>query len=411
MERLKQTDAEVYEILQGEEKRQRDKLQMIPSENYVSRAVREAVASTITNKYAEGYPGKRYYEGCEYADQIESLAQARAKQLFGADHANVQPHAGSQANMAAYLGLLDPGDTILGMTLSHGGHLTHGHEVNFSARWFRPFSYGVDRKTERIDYEALRKLALETRPKLIVAGATAYPRILDFARFREIADEVGALLMVDMAHIAGLIAAGVHPTPIPYADVVTSSTHKTLRGPRGGLCLCRKRFAADIDRGVFPGTQGGPLVQIMAGKAVAFKEDLEPAFKAYSAQIVSNAQALSDALLSAGFRLVSGGTDTHLLIMDLTETGITGKRAAKALDRAGITTNKNTIPFDRRNPALTSGVRLGTPALTTRGMKEGEMRVIAGMIQRVLGHIEQNAVLESVRIQVKELCDQFSVPD
>ena len=408
---LKKKDAEVYEALRGEEKRQRDKLQMIPSENYVSRAVREAVASVITNKYAEGYPGKRYYEGCEYTDQIETLARTRAERLFGADHANVQPHAGSQANMAAYLGLLNPGDTILGMKLSDGGHLTHGHEVNFSARWFRSVSYGVDRKTERIDYGALRKLALETRPKLIVAGATAYPRILDFATFREIADEVDALLMVDMAHIAGLIAAGVHPTPVPYADVVTSSTHKTLRGPRGGLCLCRERFAPAIDRGVFPGTQGGPLMQIIAGKAVAFKEDSEPAFKTYSAQIVSNARALADALLSAGFRLVSGGTDTHLLLIDLTETGITGHKAAKALDRAGITANKNTIPFDRRKPVLTSGVRLGTPALTTRGMKEAEMTVIAGMIRKVLSHIDRDDVLESVRTQVEELCGHFPVPD
>ena len=411
MDILKKKDAEVYEALRGEEKRQRDKLQMIPSENYVSRAVREAVASVITNKYAEGYPGRRYYEGCEYTDQIETLARKRAERLFGSDHANVQPHAGSQANMAAYLGLLNPGDTILGMKLSDGGHLTHGHEVNFSARWFRSVSYGVDRKTERIDYDALRKLALETRPKLIVAGATAYPRILDFATFREIADEVDALLMVDMAHIAGLIAAGVHPTPVPYADVVTSSTHKTLRGPRGGLCLCRKRFATAIDRGVFPGTQGGPLMQIIAGKAVVFQEDSEPAFKTYSAQIVTNAKTLADALLSAGFRLVSGGTDTHLLLIDLTETGNTGRKAAKALDRAGITANKNTIPFDRRKPFLTSGVRLGTPALTTRGMKEAEMTVIAGLIRKVLSHIDQDDVLESVRTQAKELCDQFPVPE
>ena len=411
MDILKKADAEVSEILRGEGGRQRDKLQMIPSENYVSRAVREAVASVITNKYAEGYPGRRYYEGCEYADRIEELARKRAERLFGADHANVQPHAGSQANMAAYSGLLNPGDTILGMKLSEGGHLTHGCEVNFSAQWFRAVSYGVDRKTEQIDYGALRKLALETRPRLIVAGATAYPRILDFSKFREIADEVGALFMVDMAHIAGLIVAGKHSSPIPYADVVTGSTHKTLRGPRGGMCLCRKPYAEAIDRGVFPGTQGGPLMHIIAAKAVAFKEASEPAFKTYAAQIVSNARALADALLRAGSRLVSGGTDTHLLLIDLTETGITGRRAAVALDRAGITTNKNSIPFDRRNPAVTSGVRLGTPALTTRGMKEREMTIIAGMIQKVLRNIAHDGVLNSVRAQAKELCDQFPIPD
>jgi len=384
---------------------------MIPSENYISRPVAEATASMLTNKYAEGYPGQRYYEGCEYVDQIEELAKERALKLFEAEHANVQPHSGSQANMSVYLGLLEPGDTIMGMRLSEGGHLTHGHPVNFSARWFRSVSYGVDRETETIDYEELRRIALKARPKMIVTGATAYPRTLNFERFRRIADEVGALLMVDMAHIAGLVAGGVHPSPVPLADVVTSSTHKTLRGPRGGFILCKARYSRRIDRGVFPGVQGGPLMHVIAAKAVAFGEALRPSFRDYASKVVRNAKALAEELKALGLKLISGGTDTHLLLVDLSPLGITGREAAKALDRAGITVNKNTIPFDRRGPAVTSGIRLGTPALTTRGMGMDEMRRIARMIARVLGHIGEERVLKEVREEVYQLCEVFPIPD
>lgn len=409
--RLKQMDPELARIMEEEEQRQRDQLQMIPSENYVSPVVLEATASVITNKYAEGYPGKRYYEGCQYTDEIENLARQRAQQLFGADHANVQPHSGSQANMATYLALLNNGDGILGMKLSEGGHLTHGHAVNFSARWFHTTSYGVDRRTERIDFDALRKTALEHKPRLIVAGATAYPRLLDFARFREIANEVGAYLMVDMAHIAGLVASGHHPDPVPFADVIASSTHKTLRGPRGGFILCRKEHREAVDRGVFPGVQGGPLMHVIAAKAIAFGEAMRPEFKSYGAQIVTNARALAEALLGLGFRLVSGGTDTHLMLIDLSEEDITGKDAAKILNRAGIVLNKNTIPFDERPPSITSGIRLGTPAVTTRGMKEDEMRLIATLIKRALDTGGDESRLDTIRAEVKELCDQFPIND
>jgi len=384
---------------------------MIPSENYISGPVAEATASMLTNKYAEGYPGQRYYEGCEYVDRIEELAKKRALELFGAEHANVQPHSGSQANMSAYFGLLEPGDKIMGMRLSEGGHLTHGHPVNFSARWFRSVSYGVDRETETIDYDELRRTALKERPKMIVAGATAYPRTLDFEKFREIADEVGALLMVDMAHIAGLVAGGVHPSPVPWADVVTSSTHKTLRGPRGGFILCKAKYARKIDKGVFPGVQGGPLMHVIAAKAVAFGEALRPSFRTYAEKVVKNAKALAEELKSLGLRLVSGGTDTHLLLVDLSPLGITGRDAAKALDRAGITVNKNSIPFDSTPPTVTSGIRMGTPALTTRGMGEEEMRTIARMIVRVLEHMDEERVIKEVREEVRHMCERFPIPE
>jgi len=408
---LQRSDSEVARIIQADWERQQSRLQMIPSENYISGPVAEATASMLTNKYAEGYPGQRYYEGCEYADRIEELAKKRALELFGAEHANVQPHSGSQANMSAYFGLLEPGDKIMGMRLSEGGHLTHGHPVNFSARWFRSASYGVDRETETIDYDELRRTALKERPKMIVAGATAYPRTLDFEKFREIADEVGALLMVDMAHIAGLVAGGVHPSPVPWADVVTSSTHKTLRGPRGGFILCKAKYARKIDKGVFPGVQGGPLMHVIAAKAVAFGEALRPSFRTYAEKVVRNAKALAEELKSLGLRLVSGGTDTHLLLVDLSPLGITGRDAAKALDRAGITVNKNSIPFDSTPPTVTSGIRMGTPALTTRGMGEEEMRTIARMIVRVLEHMDEERVIKEVREEVRHMCERFPIPE
>lgn len=411
MSLLQRSDSEVARIIQADWERQQSRLQMIPSENYISGPVAEATASMLTNKYAEGYPGQRYYEGCEYADRIEELAKKRALELFGAEHANVQPHSGSQANMSAYFGLLEPGDKIMGMRLSEGGHLTHGHPVNFSARWFRSASYGVDRETETIDYDELRRTALKERPKMIVAGATAYPRTLDFEKFREIADEVGALLMVDMAHIAGLVAGGVHPSPVPWADVVTSSTHKTLRGPRGGFILCKAKYARKIDKGVFPGVQGGPLMHVIAAKAVAFGEALRPSFRTYAEKVVRNAKALAEELKSLGLRLVSGGTDTHLLLVDLSPLGITGRDAAKALDRAGITVNKNSIPFDSTPPTVTSGIRMGTPALTTRGMGEEEMRTIARMIVRVLEHMDEERVIKEVREEVRHMCERFPIPE
>lgn len=411
MNLLYRSDSEVARIIQADWERQQSRLQMIPSENYISGSVAEATASMLTNKYAEGYPGQRYYEGCEYADQIEELAKRRALELFGAEHANVQPHSGSQANMSAYFGLLEPGDKIMGMKLSEGGHLTHGHPVNFSARWFRSASYGVDRETETIDYDELRRTALKERPKVIVTGATAYPRILDFRKFREIADEVGALLMVDMAHIAGLVAGGVHPSPVPWADVVTSSTHKTLRGPRGGFILCKAKYARKIDKGVFPGVQGGPLMHVIAAKAVAFGEALRPSFRTYAERVVKNAKTLAEELESLGLRLVSGGTDVHLLLVDLSPLGMTGRDAARALDRAGITVNKNTIPFDSKPPTVTSGIRMGTPALTTRGMGEEEMRTIARMIVRVLEHMDEERVIKEVREEVHHMCERFPIPE
>jgi glycine hydroxymethyltransferase len=380
---------------------------LIASENFVSEAVLEAAGSPLTNKYAEGYPGKRYYGGCEFVDQAENLAIQRAKQLFGADHVNVQPHSGAQANMAAYFAVLEHGDTILGLNLAHGGHLTHGSPVNFSGRFFKIIPYGVDRETERIDMAEVRRLAREHRPKLIVTGGSAYPRTLNFAAFREVADEVGCLLMADIAHPAGIIAAGLHPSPIPQCDLVTTTTHKTLRGPRGGMIMCKEAFAVAVNKTIFPGMQGGPLMHIIAAKAVAFKEALTPEFHAYQKQITGNATALAEALLSHGFRLVSGGTDTHLMLVDLAPKGITGKAAEAALDRAGMTVNKNAVPFDTRPPTVTSGIRLGTPALTTRGMREGDMRQVAGLIAEVLADIEDPGRQARVAGQVRELSAEF----
>ena len=402
-------DPEVCRAVESEILRQDAAINLIASENYASRAVREAQGSVMTNKYAEGYPGKRYYNGCDFVDQAESLAIARCLQLFGAEHANVQPHCGSSANMAAYFALLQPGDTILAMSLAHGGHLTHGHKVNFSGRLFHFVSYGVNPKTERIDCEEVASLAEEHRPKLIVVGASAYPRTLDFPAFRAIADRVGALLLVDMAHIAGLVAAGCHPSPVPYADIVTSTTHKTLRGPRSGMIVCRQAVAAEVDKQVFPGLQGGPMMHTIAAKAVCFREALRPDFKTYCEQIVRNAQALAEILQAGGCRLVSGGTDNHLMLADLSPMGITGKDAAAALDRAGIIVNKNAIPFDTKSPMITSGIRIGTPATTTRGMKEAEMSAIGRMILDVLRHINDEAALARTRATAKELVSQFPV--
>lgn len=407
---LAQVDPLVFDTIQKERYRQKCGLEMIASENYVSRAVLEAQGSILTNKYAEGYPGHRYYGGCEYVDVIESLAIERAKELFGAEHANVQPHSGSQANAAAYLALLAPGDIVLSMELTHGGHLTHGHPLNFSAQMYYFVHYGVNRETERIDYDEVAEKARQYRPRLIVAGASAYPRIIEFDRLREIADEVGAYLMADMAHIAGLVAAGLHPSPIPYAHVVTTTTHKTLRGPRGGMILCQEEFARAVDRAVFPGTQGGPLEHVIAGKAVALGEALTPAFKEYQQAIIDNAHTLADELMRGGFRLVSGGTDNHLMLIDLREERLTGLDAENLLDAVGITVNKNTIPYDPRPPKITSGVRLGTPALTTRGMRQAEMREIGRIIVRVLRHPEDEKVQEEARLAVAELCARFPVP-
>ncbi len=407
---LAEVDPELFTAIEREEWRQLEGIELIASENYASRAVREAMATVLTNKYAEGYPGKRYYGGCEFVDIAEELARQRALQLFGADHANVQPHSGSQANIAAYLALLEPGDTIMAMNLAHGGHLTHGSPVNLSGQIFNIVPYGVDRETEQIDYDEVAALARAHRPKLILAGATAYPRTIDFARFKEIADEVGAYFMVDMAHIAGLIAADLHPDPVPYCDIVTSTTHKTLRGPRGGFILSRAEHAKAVDRAVFPRTQGGPLMHIIAAKAVAFLEALRPEFVEYQRQIIANARALAERLQSNGIRIVSGGTDNHLLLADLTDTGVTGKEAEKALEQAGITVNKNMIPFDQRSPFVTSGIRLGSPAVTTRGFTENEMRMVADWITRVLMHYDEPAVLRQVREEVMELCLRFPVP-
>jgi glycine hydroxymethyltransferase len=403
-------DDELFDIIDRERERQNTTLQLIASENFTSRAVMEATGSVLTNKYSEGYPGKRYYGGNQIIDQAEDLARRRACQLFGADHANVQPHSGANANMAVYLALLEPGDTVLGMRLDQGGHLTHGSPVNFSGRLYHFVSYGVTESDERIDFDQLASLAEEHRPKLIVAGATAYPRIIDPQPLRDIADRVGALLLFDAAHVAGLIAGGVHPNPVGVADVVTFTTHKTLRGPRGGCIVCRSDLAAAIDKAVFPGLQGGPLEHVIAAKAVAFREASQPEFKEYAAQIVANAQALAAALAAQGLRLVSGGTDNHLMLVDLRpfDAGLTGKKAQEALDRAGITCNKNQIPGDPRSPFVTSGLRLGTPAMTTAGMREGEMEQVAALMGRVLGAPDDETVLASVREDVTTLCSKFT---
>lgn len=404
---LLRQDPEIQALLRREAARQMGQLELIASENFASPAVLEAAGSVLTNKYAEGYPGARYYGGCEVVDEVEEIARARARRLFGAEHANVQPHSGAQANMAVYQAALVPGDTVLGLSLATGGHLTHGSAVNFSGKLYRFVAYGLDPKSERIDYEGLRRVALEERPKLIVAGASAYPRVIDFAAFRAVADEVGARLMVDMAHIAGLVAAGVHPSPVPHSDYVTTTTHKTLRGPRGGLILCRAEHQKKVDSAVFPGVQGGPLMHIVAAKAVALGEALTPAFAAYSRQVVENARALAAALADRGWRLVSGGTDTHLLLVSFVEREITGRLAEEALGRAAITVNKNAVPGDPRPPRVTSGIRLGTPALTTRGMGPVEMAAIAGWIDRVLQAPEDRSVSDAVAAEVGALCRRF----
>lgn len=407
---IRQSDPAIYKLLQQEDQRQKENIELIASENITSKAVREVQGSRMTNKYAEGYPGKRWYNGCEWVDGAEKLAIDRAKELFGAEHANVQPHSGSGANMAVYFSQLQPGDTILAMSLAEGGHLTHGHPMNFSGRLFNIVPYGVNQETEQIDYENIQKLAQEHQPKLIVAGASAYSRIIDFKRIREIADEVGALMMVDMAHISGLVAAGCHPNPAPLADFVTTTTHKTLRGPRGGLILCKEAYAADIDKHIFPGTQGGPLMHTIAAKAVCFGEALQPAFKDYMKQVVKNAVSMATALTDESIRLVSGGTDNHLMLVDLSATETTGKDAAAALDRAAITVNKNSIPFDTKSPFVTSGIRIGTPAVTTRGMKEAEMEQIASLIKRVVNRPQNDASIKEVRKEVLQLTAHFPIP-
>lgn len=406
---LEQVDPEVFEAIRDEGERLESNLELIASENVVSAAVLEAQGSLMTNKYAEGYPGRRYYGGCEYVDVVERLAVERAGALFGAEHVNVQPHSGSQANMAVYFAVLKPGDTYLGMDLSHGGHLSMGSPVNFSGRLYGVAPYGVSEETGTIDYDALAELARERRPRLIVAGASAYPRVIDYERFRAIADEVGALLMVDMAHIAGLVAAGCHPSPVPHADYVTTTTHKTLRGPRGGMILCREEHAKTLDSRVFPGMQGGPLMHVIAAKAVALKEASTEEFASYQRQIVANAKALAGALTARGFRLVSGGTDNHVMLLDLRDSEVTGKLAQETLERAGITANRNTVPFDRRSPFVTSGVRIGTPAVTTRGMKEPEMRVVAELIQRALAKVGDERGLDAIAAEVRALCERFPV--
>jgi len=404
---LKENDLEVHGAIVQELERQRFQLELIASENIVSQAVLEAQGSIFTNKYAEGYPSRRYYGGCEHADAIESLAIQRAKAIFGAEYVNVQPHSGSQANMAVYFATLNPGDKVLGMDLAHGGHLTHGSAVNFSGQFYNFVSYGVDRETEMLDMAEVERLAHEHRPRMIVAGASAYPRIIDFAAFRRIADQIEALLMVDMAHIAGLVAAGQHPSPVPYADFVTTTTHKTMRGPRGGLILAKEEFGKQLDSKIFPGIQGGPLVHVIAAKAVGFKEALEPAYKEYQAQVVKNAKALAASLTGLGFRLVSGGTDNHLMLVDMGSKGITGKAAEEALEHAGLTVNKNAIPFDQQSRFVTSGIRIGTPAVTTRGLKEPEMAQIGGWINQVIENIDKPEVLARVRGQVRSLCERY----
>ena len=406
---LQQTDPDVFTAIQKETTRLEENLELIASENAVSEAVLEAQGSVMTNKYAEGYPGRRYYGGCEFVDVVEDLAIARAKELFGADHVNVQPHSGSQANMAVYFSQLHPGDTILSMDLTHGGHLTHGSPVNFSGKFFKVVPYGVRRSDERIDYDAMRELARQHRPKMIVVGYSAYPREIDFRPFREAADEAGAVIMVDIAHFAGLVAAGIHPSPVPHAEFVTTTTHKTLRGPRGGLIMCRESFAKTLNSSVFPGIQGGPLMHVIAAKAVALKEALAPEFKLYQQQIVKNAKALAAALMENGFKLISGGTDNHLMLVDLRESELTGKVGQETLDKARITVNRNTVPFETRSPFVTSGIRIGTPAVTTRGMKEKEMETIAGFIARALNNVGNESVLKSVGDEVRELCKKFPI--
>ncbi|HXT71368.1 MAG TPA: serine hydroxymethyltransferase [Vicinamibacterales bacterium] len=407
MSYLRSADPDIAAAIQHEAQRQEEGLELIASENFTSRAVMEAMGSVMTNKYAEGYPGKRYYGGCEFVDVAETLAIDRAKQLFGADHANVQPHSGAQANMSVYVAMLKPGDTILGMNLAHGGHLTHGHPLNFSGKFYTIIPYGVRKEDERLDYEEFERLAHEHKPKMIVIGASAYPRQFDFARMRKVADAVGSLVMTDMAHIAGLVAAGAHPSPVPYSDFVTTTTHKTLRGPRGGMVLCRSQFAKEIDRAVFPGVQGGPLMHVIAAKAVCFKEALAPEFRDYQQQIVTNASRMAKTIGAAGFRLVSGGTDNHMMLVDVFSRGLTGKVAEAALGRAGITVNKNAIPFDQNPPMTASGIRIGTPAVTTRGMRETEMDTIARLIVRALETPGDAAVAAAVKTDVEALCRAF----
>ncbi|MBU3191674.1 serine hydroxymethyltransferase [Clostridium bowmanii] len=405
MDYLKSSDSKVYDIIEEENARQEDHIELIASENFVSKAVMEANGSILTNKYAEGYPGKRYYGGCEVVDKVENLARDRMKELFGAEHVNVQPHSGSQANMAVYFSVLKPGDTVLGMNLSHGGHLTHGSKVNFSGILYNFIPYGVNLETETIDYEEVRILAKEHHPKMIVIGASAYPRAIDFVKFREICDEVGAYMFVDMAHIAGLVATGAHESPVPYADFVTTTTHKTLRGPRGGAIICKEKYAKQIDKSIFPGMQGGPLMQTIAAKAVCFGEALKPEFKVYIEQVVKNAKVLGEELLKYDFKLVSGGTDNHLLLIELTNKNITGKEAEKLLDLVGITVNKNTVPNETLSPFVTSGIRIGTPAVTTRGFKEAEMKIIAALMNETIENREGN--LEKIREKVVKLCSKF----
>jgi glycine hydroxymethyltransferase len=404
---LAEADPEIAAAVDHEIRRQHEGLEMIASENFVSQAVLEAVGSVFTNKYAEGYPGKRYYGGCEYADVVENLARDRAKQLFGADHVNVQPHSGSQANAAAYMAVINPGDTILGLDLAHGGHLTHGHKLSFSGKLYRVVFYGVDKQTERIDYDLLEAIAEREKPKLIIGGGSAYPRIIDFPRMRQIADKVGALLLIDMAHFAGLVAGGAHPSPVPHAHLVTTTTHKTLRGPRAGMILCQQQYAAAVDRSVFPGQQGGPLVHVIAGKAAAFREALEPEFKHYAQQVVLNAKVLAETLMGEGFRVISGGTDTHVMLIDVFSRGILGSEAENALHEAGITVNKNAIPYDVNPPLKPSGIRIGSPAMTTRGMREPEMRIIAKWITEALDHRNDPQALRRIRGQVLELVENF----
>ncbi|QDG54319.1 serine hydroxymethyltransferase [Persicimonas caeni] len=410
LDAVAQTDQDVYDIIRAEEERQANTIRLIASENYTSRAVLQATGSVLTNKYSEGYPGRRYYEGQDFTDAVENLARDRGKELFGAEHVNVQPYSGSPANLAAYYALCDVGDSVLGMGLPFGGHLTHGWKVNFSGRFYDAHHYGVDKETHLIDYDEVRRVAKEVKPKVIFCGASAYPRTIDFERFAEIAEEVGAKLVADIAHISGLVAAGVHPSPVPVADVVSSTTHKTLRGPRGGLLMCKEEYAKDIDRAVFPALQGGPHMHAIAALAIAFKEALQPDFKDYAAQIVSNARAMADAFNERGFDLVSGGTDNHLLLVDVTGRGSTGKIASTAMAKAGIVCNANSIPFDERSPFDPSGIRIGTPSVTTRGMKEDEMRQIVAWTDEAIANADDDAVLERIRGEVEELCGEFPVP-
>jgi glycine hydroxymethyltransferase len=410
MNDLKKTDLEIFELVEKEVNRQQTSLELIASENFTSPSVMEAQGTVLTNKYAEGYPGKRWYNGCEYYDSVETIAIERAKKLFGAEFVNVQPHSGAQANMAVCMAVLKPGDTILSLDLAHGGHLSHGHKLNFSGRYFNVISYGVDKNTEMIDYDVMEDLAKKNKPKLIISGASAYPRVWDFTRMQKIAESVGALHMSDIAHVAGLIAAGIHPSPVGIADFVTTTTHKTLRGPRGGLIMCKEKYAKDIDTAVFPGTQGGPLMHVICAKAVALGEALKPEFKEYQKQVIKNAKHLADELKTHGLRIVSGGTDNHLMLVDLRSKNVTGKDAANTLHTAGITVNKNLIPFDPQSAFTTSGIRIGTPAVTTRGMKEQEMTNIAELIVKVISHIQDEALIKSVRKDVEKLCKKFPLP-